>query len=74
MGGRQTRREEGGSQFEEWGNFWEARLRWGAKMETDWNSQWVLANEERNLRKGKCNETVVTAMVFFKFYFILIGG
>lgn len=22
------------SQFKEWGNFWEARLRWGTKMET----------------------------------------
>ena len=46
MGGRQTRREEGGSQFEEWGNFWEARLRWGMKMETLTGSRsWQMKKE-----------------------------
>lgn len=51
--------------MEELVNFWEATLRRGTKTENlcDWKLWWNLAEEERNLERGKYNEAVVRAIV-----------
>lgn len=55
------------SQFEEWGNFWEARPRWGNETQTSCHralgGPWQMRKEAWKKKGGKCNETVVRAMV-----------